>query len=146
LKHDEAPVAVFSGSIELNTRGDGQVIDITDEVRLQLHTSQLSAGIGCVFVPGSTGAITTLEYEPGCVLDLQQLFDKLAPPGRHYQHEQAYHDGNGHSHLRSALLGPSLSFPFNDGQPTLGTWQQIVMVDFDNRPRRRRISVQLVGQ
>ena len=139
-------VTVFSGSIELDTGGDAQVVDITKEVRQELRRSGLRDGIGCVFVPGSTGALTTIEYEPGCVLDLQQLFDKLAPPGRHYNHEEAYHDGNGHSHLRAALLGPSLSFPFNDREPALGTWQQIIFVDFDNRPRRRRIAVQLVGQ
>ncbi len=139
-------VAVYSGSLEVSTVGDAQVIDITAQVNKELKQSGLSDGIACVFVPGSTGALTTLEYEPGCVLDLQQLFDKLAPPGRHYHHEEAYHDGNGHSHLRAALLGPSLSFPFNDGEPTLGTWQQIIFVDFDNRPRKRRIVVQLVGQ
>ena len=139
-------MAVYSASIELSTAGDAQVVDITGEVRKKLDESGLRDGIGCVFVPGATGAVTTIEYEPGCVLDLQQLFDKLAPPGRHYHHEQAYHDGNGHSHLRAALLGPSLSFPFNDGKPTLGTWQQIVVVDFDNRRRRRRVVVQLVGQ
>jgi secondary thiamine-phosphate synthase enzyme len=139
-------VTVFSGTIELSTTGEAQVIDITQQVREEVIQSGLRDGIGCVFVPGSTGAVTTIEYEPGCVLDLQQLFDKLAPPGRHYHHEEAYHDGNGHSHLRAALLGPSLSFPFNEGEPMLGTWQQIIVVDFDNRPRRRRIALQLVGQ
>jgi secondary thiamine-phosphate synthase enzyme len=139
-------VTVYSSNLEVSTVGDAQVIDITTQVREELKRSGLSDGIGCVFVPGSTGALTTIEYEPGCLRDLQQLFDELAPKGRHYHHEEAYHDGNGHSHLRAALLGPSLSFPFNGGQPTLGTWQQIIFVDFDNRPRKRRIALQLVGQ
>ncbi len=137
---------VFSGEIQLNTQGDAEVVDITERVREELEHSGMLSGIGLVFVPGATGGVTTLEYEPGCVSDLRRLFDELAPPGRHYAHEQAYHDGNGHSHLRAALLGPSLSFPFAEGKLALGTWQQIVFVDFDNRPRARRIVVQFVGQ
>lgn len=122
------------------------MIDITDDVQHHLVESGLSDGIGLVFVPGSTGGLTTLEFEPGCVRDLQDLFDKLAPPGRHYAHEQAYHDGNGHSHLRAALLGPSLSFPFHQKALSLGTWQQIVFIDFDNRPRSRRLILKFVGE
>jgi secondary thiamine-phosphate synthase enzyme len=106
----------------------------------------LTAGIGCVFAPGATAAITTMEYEPGCVADLQRLFEELAPRDRVYEHERRWQDGNGHSHLRAALLGPSLAFPFSNGEPDLGTWQQIVFVDFDNRARTRRIILQLVGE
>lgn len=138
-------MTVVSAEVQLSTHGDGQVIDITSQVQRELDQSGLSEGIGLVFVPGSTGGITTLEYEPGCVADLQQLFDKLAPAGRHYAHEEAYHDGNGHSHLRAALLGPSLSFPFDDRQLSLGSWQQIVFIDFDNRPRMRRLLLRFVG-
>jgi secondary thiamine-phosphate synthase enzyme len=139
-------VAVVSSTIELSTHGDAQVVDITDQVREKIACSGLSDGIGCVFVPGATGGVTTIEYEPGCVADLQALFDRLAPSDRDYEHERRWGDGNGHSHLRAALLGPSLSFPFNGGAPSLGTWQQIVFVDFDNRPRSRKILVQLVGE
>jgi len=138
-------MGVVSTTIELSTRGDAQVVDITEQVRAGIAESGLSDGIGCVFVPGATGAVTTIEYEPGCVADLQALFDRLAPPSRDYEHERRWGDGNGHSHLRAALLGPSLAFPFNDRAPSLGTWQQIVFVDFDNRPRSRKIVLQLVG-
>ena len=105
------PMPVASTTIELRTKGDAQVVDITDEVRAALEKSGLRDGIGCVFVPGATGAVTTIEYEPGCVADLQRLFDELAPPNRDYEHERRWGDGNGHSHLRAALLGPSLSLP-----------------------------------
>jgi secondary thiamine-phosphate synthase enzyme len=139
-------VSVHSAEIELDTRGDAQIIDVTDRVRAAVAKSGLSAGIGCVFVPGATAAVTTMEYEPGCVADLQRLMNQLAPPNGDYAHEQRWHDGNGHSHLRAALLGPSLSFPFAQAEPVLGTWQQIVVVDFDNHPRTRRIILQLVGE
>jgi secondary thiamine-phosphate synthase enzyme len=139
-------VPVKSSQIELRSRGDAQVIDITEQVRDAVVRSGLRDGIGCVFVPGATGAVTTIEYEPGCVSDLQRLFQELAPPSRDYEHEKRWGDGNGHSHVRAALLGPSLAFPFNDQAPVLGTWQQIVFVDFDNRARSRRLLVQLVGE
>jgi secondary thiamine-phosphate synthase enzyme len=137
---------VSSTTIELRTKGDAQVVDITGEVCAALEKSGLCDGIGCVFVPGATGGVTTIEYEPGCVQDLKRLFDELAPPNRDYEHERRWGDGNGHSHLRAALLGPSLTFPFSDKKPRLGTWQQIVFVDFDNRPRSRQLIVQLVGE
>ena len=137
---------VRTSTIELSTRGNADVVDITDRVRSALKESGLSDGIGCVFCPGATGGVTTIEYEPGCVADLQRLFDELAPAGRDYEHERRWGDGNGHSHLRAALLGPSLSFPFADGAPLLGTWQQIIFVDFDNRARTRKVHVQLVGE
>jgi secondary thiamine-phosphate synthase enzyme len=139
-------VAVHTESFELSTRGNAEIVDITDRVRKVLAKSGLSDGIGCVFVPGATGSITTMEYESGCVADLQRLLDELAPPNREYEHEKRWGDGNGHSHLRAALLGPSLAFPFTKGEPTLGTWQQIVFVDLDNRARSRRLIVQLVGE
>jgi secondary thiamine-phosphate synthase enzyme len=139
-------VTVHTTNLELSTRGDAQVIDVTARIMDAVTDSGLSNGIGCVFVPGATGAVTTIEYEPGCVADLQRLMDRLAPPGGDYAHEQRWHDGNGHSHLRAALLGPSLSFPFCNRELVLGTWQQIVVIDFDNRPRIRRVIVQLVGE
>lgn len=139
-------MTVKSHSIELRTKGHADVVDITDRVKSALRESGLRDGIGCVFVPGATGGVTTIEYEPGCVADLVRLFDELAPPNRDYEHEKRWGDGNGHSHLRAALLGPSLSFPFAGGEPLLGTWQQIVFVDFDNKSRSREILVQLVGE
>jgi secondary thiamine-phosphate synthase enzyme len=141
-----SPMSVVTSRIELRTRGDAQVVDVTERVQSAIRDSGLRDGIACVFVPGSTGALTTLEYEAGCVADLVRLFDRIAPPGADYEHEKRWHDGNGHSHLRAALLGPSLSLPFTDGEATLGTWQQIVFVDFDNRARTRNLVVQLVGQ
>jgi secondary thiamine-phosphate synthase enzyme len=139
-------VSVHTQRIELSSRGHADVIDVTERVRDAVSASGLQNGIGCLFVPGATGAVTTLEYEPGCVADLRHLFDQLAPPNRDYEHERAWGDGNGHSHLRAALLGPSLSFPFSAGEPLLGTWQQMVFVDFDNRKRSRELIVQLVGE
>ena len=139
-------MTVHTQTIELRTRGHADVVDVTDRVRAALRESGLRAGIGCVFVPGATGAITTIEFEPGCVADLKRLFDEIAPPSRDYEHERRWGDGNGHSHLRAALLGPSLSFPFSDGEPMLGTWQQVVFVDFDNRSRTRELIIQLVGE
>jgi secondary thiamine-phosphate synthase enzyme len=139
-------VTVHTSTLELSTHGNAQVIDVTARVMDIVTDSGLSNGIGCVFVPGATGAVTTIEYEPGCIADLQRLMDRLAPAGGDYAHEQRWHDGNGHSHLRAALLGPSLSFPFQDRELMLGTWQQIVVIDFDNRARTRRVVVQLVGE
>ena len=139
-------MAVHTAKLELHTRGHADIVDITDRVRAAIGASKLQSGIGCVFVPGATGGVTTIEYEPGCVADLQRLFDEIAPPNRDYEHEKRWGDGNGHSHLRAALLGPSLSFPFSEGEPLLGTWQQIVFVDFDNRSRRRELVIQLVGE
>lgn len=139
-------MSVHTQRIPLSSRGHADVVDVTERVRSIVSESGLDSGIGCLFVPGATGAVTTLEYEPGCVADLRRLFDDLAPPNRDYEHERAWGDGNGHSHLRAALLGPSVSFPFAGGEPLLGTWQQLVFVDFDNRKRSRELIVQLVGE
>lgn len=137
---------VHTSKILLQTRGNADVLDITPKVLECITESGLQDGIGCVFAPGSTGGITTIEYEPGCIADLKRLFRKLAPENLDYAHEQTWGDGNGHSHVRAALLGPSMSFPFQGGKPILGTWQQIIFVDFDNRSRSRALAVQLVGE
>lgn len=137
---------VETASIELSTRGNGDVIDITAEVERAVRSSGLSDGIVTVFCPSSTSAVTTLEFESGAVRDLQRLFDEIAAPDRPYAHNQRWGDGNGHSHVRAALLGPSLTVPFVGGRLTLGTWQQIIYVDFDNRARQRRLVVQLIGE
>lgn len=131
---------------EVETRGEGDVKDLTGEIATCIDESGIRSGTASVFVPGSTGGITTIEYEPGVVRDLRECFDRLAPRDIRYAHEEAWHDGNGHSHVRAGLLGPSLVVPVEDGRPALGTWQQIVLVDFDNRPRRRAWVVTVMGE
>jgi secondary thiamine-phosphate synthase enzyme len=139
-------MAVKTNSISLSTRGDGDIHDITDEIARQVSQSGLQNGTVTVFCPSSTSALTTIEYESGALSDLRRLFDEVVPQGREYAHNARWHDGNGHSHVRAALLGPSLTIPFVDGDLTLGTWQQVIYVDFDNRPRQRKLVVQLVGE
>ncbi len=137
---------VKTTAISFNTRGNADVRDITDEVSGAIRSSQLKAGTATIFCPSSTSALTTIEYESGCVSDLRRLFEEIVPSNREYAHNERWHDGNGHSHIRAALLGASLTVPFVDGQMTLGTWQQIVYVDFDTRPRQRQLVVQLIGE
>jgi len=137
---------VHTARVELDTHGDTEIVDITRQLRTCIAESGLRHGIACLFVPGSTGAVTTIEYEPGCVADLRGLFDRAAPRTLEYEHHRRWGDGNGHSHVRAALLGASLSVPFVDQEPTLGTWQQVIFVDFDNKPRSRHLVVQLVGE
>jgi secondary thiamine-phosphate synthase enzyme len=133
-------------SLSLNTNGNADIRDITDQVARQVRQSGLHHGTVTIFCPSSTSGLTTIEYESGALSDLRRLFDEVIPPTREYAHNERWHDGNGHSHLRAALLGPSLTIPFVDGQLTLGTWQQIIYVDFDNRPRQRRLVLQLIGE
>jgi len=137
---------VYTGAIQLKTRGDCDIKDITAEVSQVVRQSGLDAGIVTVFCPSSTSALTTIEYESGALADLERLLDEVIDPQRDYQHNLRWQDGNGHSHVRSALLGPSLTVPFVDGRPTLGSWQQIVYLDFDNRPRSRKLVVQVMGE
>jgi secondary thiamine-phosphate synthase enzyme len=132
--------------LRLSTDGQTDVRDITDAVQTAVGRSKLRSGTATVFCPSSTSALTTLEYEPGCVSDLQRMFEELLPSSREYAHNAAWDDGNGHSHLRAALLGPSLTVPFTGGRLTLGSWQQIIYVDFDIRPRQRELIVQLIGE
>jgi len=137
---------VVSQTVQLHTRGNGEIHDITGEVAAAVQASNLSAGIATVFVQGSTGAVSTVEYEPGLVADLNSFFDRTVPSNIPYQHDLRWHDGNGHSHVRATLLGPSLTVPFVGGRLTLGTWQQIIFVDFDVRPRNRTLIVQVMGE
>jgi secondary thiamine-phosphate synthase enzyme len=132
--------------IHLSTKGNADMVDITGDVRGKIKESGIRNGIVTVFCPSSTSALTTIEYEDGCLSDLRRLFDEIVDPNRHYAHNARWGDGNGHSHVRAALLGPSLTVPFRDGQLTLGTWQQIIFVDFDNRSRRRELVVQVMGE
>ncbi len=137
-------MAVVTGTIHCRTRGDGDTIDITDELVSVIEESGLTDGVATLFIGGSTAGITTIEFEPGAVADLQEVFESIAPQGRDWRHHLRWGDHNGHSHVRSALLGPSLSVPFVNGRPTLGTWQQIVLVDFDDTPRSREVVAQLI--
>jgi len=137
---------IVTGQFHLRTQGNGEVHDVTGEVADAVRTSGLNDGIATVFVQGSTGAVSTVEYEPGLVADLRDYFDRAVPPDIPYQHDRRWHDGNGHSHVRATLLGPSLTVPFVQGRLTLGTWQQIVFVDFDVRPRNRTLVVQAMGE
>ena len=133
-------------SIPLQTQGHADMHDITRPVADAVRRSGLQAGIVTVFCPSATSALTTIEYESGALADLKRLFDEVVPADRDYRHNLRWGDGNGHSHVRAALLGPSLTVPFVDGRLTLGTWQQILYVDFDNRPRRRELVVQIMGE
>jgi len=136
---------VKTGSLTLQTKGDADVHDITRQLAQLVAGSGLSSGTLTVFCPSSTSGLTTVEYEPGAVADLKRMFEELVPSGREYAHNAAWDDGNGHSHMRASLLGPSLTVPFVGKKLTLGTWQQIVYVDFDIRPRQRELVVQMVG-
>jgi secondary thiamine-phosphate synthase enzyme len=137
---------VITETIEFKTRGNADMIDITGAVAEKVRESQLAAGTVTVFCPGSTSAVTTIEYESGALADLERAFEDIAPTDHEYAHNLRWGDGNGHSHVRAAMLGPSLTVPFVDGELMLGTWQQITYIDFDNRPRSRRLILQVLGE
>lgn len=137
---------IITKYIEFQTRGYNDVIDITDSVQSIVNSSELIEGSILVFVVGSTGALTTIEFEPGLKKDFPELMEKLIPSNKSYYHDDTWHDGNGYAHLRASLQGPSLTIPFNNKQLILGTWQQVILIDFDNRPRKRKIVVQLTGK
>ena len=137
---------IITKQISLSTRGNGDIVDVTLAVARHIADSGLHAGVVTLFSPSSTSALTTIEFESGAVHDLQRLFDRIVPPDANYEHNLRWGDGNGHAHVRHALLGPSLTVPFTGGQLALGTWQQVVLVDFDNRPRSRSIVVQIMGE
>ena len=139
-------MAVFTDTISCRTAGDGDTVDLTERLADGLRKSGLTDGVATLFIGGSTAGITTIEFEPGAVADLQEVLEAIAPKGRDWRHHLRWGDHNGHSHVRSALLGPSLSVPFISGELCLGTWQQVVLVDFDDRPRSREIIVQFVGE
>jgi secondary thiamine-phosphate synthase enzyme len=138
-------MSVQTFALQLNTRGDADIQDITDAVADVLRDSVMENGTATIFCPSATSALTTIEFESGCIQDLRRLFDEIVDPKRQYAHNARWHDGNGHSHVRAALLGPSLTVPFVQKRLTLGTWQQIIYIDFDNRPRNRELVVQLIG-
>lgn len=137
---------IYTKDIALSTRGFSDIIDITPQAAEAVEKSGIADGIFTAFVSGSTAGITTVEYEPGLVEDLKAALERLVPSDGAYAHNQAWGDGNGFSHVRAALLGPSCSCPVRNGKLLLGTWQQIVVIDFDNRPRQRNIVVQVMGE
>jgi len=137
---------IVSKQLTLSTRGNGDTIDITPGVERALTESQLASGVITLFVVGSTAALTTIEYEDGVIADLGRALEKMAPRHAEYEHHLRWGDDNGHSHVRAALLGPALSIPFVGGRLTLGTWQQIILIDFDTRPRQREIVAQIIGE
>lgn len=130
----------------LETRGHTEILDITACVQAAVAQAGIATGVAVVFVPGSTAAITTIEDEPGLHADLRAALERLAPEGGAYQHDRRWGDGNGYAHVRAAILGPSVAVPVQGGRLMLGTWQQIVLVDFDNRPRTRRVVIQIIGE
>lgn len=136
----------FSAFIDIQTKGFSDVIDITGRVEAIVRSSAMTEGLVCVFVAGSTASVTTIEFEAGAVQDLKDAIERLAPMEIPYRHDTRWGDGNGFSHVRAALMKPGITVPITGGAMTLGTWQQIVVIDFDNRVRQRRIAVQIVGE
>jgi len=138
-------MSVHGGLLRMDTPGNGHIVDITPGVRSVVRTAGVDRGVVAVFATGSTVAVTTMEYEPGGVHDLQELLDRLIPSAGDYQHNRLNHDTNSHAHLRAAVIGPSETIPIVDGRLQLGTWQQVVLIDFDDRPRQRTVTVQVLS-
>jgi len=137
---------VVTGKISLQSKGECDILDITPQVQQQVAKAEINSGTVTLFGAGSTAALTTIEFEPGLVSDFQDMWERVAPKSVPYNHDRRWGDGNGYSHVRASLLGASLVVPFNNKELTLGTWQQIVVVDFDNRPRSRQVIVQIMGE
>ena len=138
-------MAVHTGQLRFSTEGDGDVIDLTEGVQSVLESAGVESGIVSVFVPGSTAAVTAMEHEPGGVQDLRAALERLIPADGDYAHNRLAGDTNSHAHIRAAIVGPSETIPVRDGRLELGTWQQLVLVDFDDRPRQRTVVVQVIG-
>ena len=139
-------MVVVSKEIKINSKGENDLIDITNDAAKILQESKINSGIVTIFVSGSTGALTTIEFEPGLEKDFTAMLERIAPKNIEYGHEQMWHDGNGHSHVKASLVGPSVTIPFRDGELLLGTWQQIVFVELDTRSRNRTLIVQIIGE
>ncbi len=140
-------MTVLTRELDFHTQANCDFLDITDQVEQAVHSAGLESGIVTLFTPSATSALTTIEFESGALADLERFFEQVAPQfAQEYRHNQRWHDGNGHSHLRAAMLGPSLTIPFVQRRMTLGAWQQILFIDFDNRARRRRLVLQLIGE
>jgi len=132
--------------MHFSTQGNSEIINLTNTVMKHLKGTNLNSGLVNLFIPGATGGLTTMEYEPGLVDDLRQTFERIAPEETGYSHNLTHEDKNAHSHIRASLVGPSLSIPFENATLQLGKWQQIVFIDFDNRPRKRKIILQIIGE
>jgi secondary thiamine-phosphate synthase enzyme len=137
--------SIFWGSVEVKLQIGPDMADITPELERLISEAGIENGLLCATMVGSTGSLTTIEFEPGVVQDLKQAINRLAPPGLEYEHEKAWHDGNGHSHVQAALMGPSIALPIRKGQLKLGTWQQVVAINHDNRARTRSVEVTITG-
>ena len=146
LKRYNIPMPVKTGSISINTRGDADIHDITNQIARHVTDSGFKDGTVTVFCPSATSALTTIEYESGALSDLRSLFEEIVPQNQEYAHNARWQDGNGHNHVCAALLGPSLTIPFVAFKLTLGTWQQVIYVDFDVHPRQRELVVQIMGE
>jgi secondary thiamine-phosphate synthase enzyme len=138
-------MAVHGGLLRMDTPGNGEIVDLTQGVASVVRTSEVDRGLVTVFATGSTVAVTTMEYEPGGVADLQALLDRLIPAQGDYEHNRLNHDSNSHAHMRAAIVGPSETIPVVGGELALGTWQQIVLIDFDDRPRSRVVTIQVLS-
>jgi secondary thiamine-phosphate synthase enzyme len=139
-------MTIVTKRIHINTQGNGDTINVTTDIVREVNNSGINSGTVTIFIPGSTAGISAVEYEPGLISDIKAMWERLVPSNIEYEHNKAWGDGNGYSHVRSSLLGPSITIPFVNKRMTLGTWQQIVMVDFDNRPRSREIILQIMGE
>ena len=139
-------MVVATKSIKIHSKGENDMIDLTEEISNFVKKSDISNGTITVFVSGSTGSVTTIEYEPGLIKDFPKMLDRISPKDIDYGHEQMWHDGNGHSHVKASLMGPSLTVPFIDGELCLGTWQQIVFLELDTRNRTRNLVLQIIGE
>lgn len=137
---------ILTENIQLSTKGHNQIIDITTDVEAIIQKSGITDGIVNLFVVGSTAGITTIEYEPGLLKDLLEILDKIAPMNKRYHHDDAWGDGNGYAHIRASLLGASITIPISGAAMSLGTWQQVILVDFDNRARERKIICKIMGE
>ncbi|HJX23359.1 MAG TPA: secondary thiamine-phosphate synthase enzyme YjbQ [Candidatus Bathyarchaeia archaeon] len=137
---------VVTRDLELHTKGESDILNITEEIANEIESSKIGNGVVTIFVKGSTAALTTIEYEPGLKQDFPAFLERIAPRNIEYQHERTWHDGNGHSHVRASLIGPSLTVPIVDGRLTLGVWQQIVVLEFDTRSRVRTLVTMIMGE
>jgi len=139
-------MSVYYDEIKINTKGEVDIINITEDAQNVVYKSKIKNGIACIFVPGSTGCITTIEYEPGLKKDFPKILEKIASKKNYYAHHETWHDDNGHSHVRASLIGPSITIPIKEGKLLHGTWQQIVFIELDTTSRKRNIIVQIVGE
>jgi secondary thiamine-phosphate synthase enzyme len=137
---------VVSDTIKLQTKGEGDMIDMTSQLSNIVKESKIKNGAVTIFVSGSTAAVTTIEYESGLIHDFPEMLSRIVPKDLEYEHDNTWHDGNGHSHIRSSLIGPNITIPIIDGKLTLGTWQQVVLLEMDTRSRNRTVILQIMGQ